>query len=164
MALTATRHGAGDPAIACVLALLRSGFASMAGRIDPPSSLTRMGLADLRHACGTGEVWSLGPPPVACMVLTPKPDHLYLGKLCLDAAHRGAGLARRLVALAEARARAHGRACIDLQTRVELTENHATFARLGFVEVGRHAHPGFDRPTSITFRRAVPVDPAPTER
>jgi hypothetical protein len=39
--------------------------------------------------------------------------------------------------------------------RVELTETHATFRALGFTETGRTAHPGFDRPTSITFRRPV---------
>ena len=44
---------------------------------------------------------------------------------------------------------------LELQTRVELTENHATFRALGFVEVARTAHPGYDRPTSITFRRPV---------
>jgi hypothetical protein len=43
---------------------------------------------------------------------------------------------------------------LELQTRVELTENHATFRAMGFVETGRTAHPGYDR-TSITFRRAL---------
>jgi hypothetical protein len=43
-----------------------------------------------------------------------------------------------------------------IAARVELTENHETFRAMGFtVETGRTAHPGYDRPTSITFRRAL---------
>jgi hypothetical protein len=42
-----------------------------------------------------------------------------------------------------------------LQTRVELVENHAAFSRMGFAKTGESAHPGYDRPTSITMRRAV---------
>jgi hypothetical protein len=42
-----------------------------------------------------------------------------------------------------------------LETRVELTQNHAIFRRLGFVETTRKAHPGFDRPTSVTFQKRV---------
>jgi len=38
---------------------------------------------------------------------------------------------------------------------VELVENHAAFAKMGFVRTGESAHPGYDRPTSITLRRAV---------
>jgi hypothetical protein len=50
-------------------------------------------------------------------------------------------------------ARQLGRVGLELQARVELTENHAAFERLGFVRTGTWSHPGYDRPTSITFRR-----------
>ena len=40
-------------------------------------------------------------------------------------------------------------------TRIELTENHATFAALGFAKVAETAHPGYKRATSITLRRRV---------
>ncbi|RUY90914.1 GNAT family N-acetyltransferase, partial [Mesorhizobium sp. M7A.F.Ca.CA.003.01.2.1] len=39
---------------------------------------------------------------------------------------------------------------------IELTANHAAFARLGFRETGRTAHDGYARPTSITMRKALP--------
>jgi hypothetical protein len=45
---------------------------------------------------------------------------------------------------------------LELQTRVELEENHAAFRAMGFAEAGRTAHPGYDRPTSITFRKDLP--------
>lgn len=145
--------------MAPVLRLIRSAFAFMDGRIDPPSSATRLTAADLAEAAGTGEVWVLSERQnvpstvIACMVLTPRPDHLYLGKLAVDARFRGQGLARRLVGLALRRANTLGLSSVRLETRVELAENQHTFAALGFVETGRTAHPGYDRPTSITYER-----------
>ena len=44
---------------------------------------------------------------------------------------------------------------IELQTRVELTANHRAFRALGFVETGRTAHQGYDRPTSVTMRKRL---------
>ena len=52
-------------------------------------------------------------------------------------------------------ARVLGLPALELQSRVELGENRAAFAALGFFQVGLTSHPGFDRPTSSTFRRAV---------
>jgi len=92
---------------------------------------------------------------VAVVFLTVKPGRLYLGKLAVDASMRGQGLARRLVAQAETRARILGLPVVELETRVELVENHATFARLGFAKTGETAHPGYDRPTSITMQKRL---------
>ena len=151
-----------------VHALLTMAFAYMEGRIDPPSSLGRMGVEALRQAAADAELWVIEGEagPLACMILTPQADTLYLGKLAVAHAARGRGLARALIALsldrARAlialsldRARALGLATVSLQTRVELLENHATFAALGFEMTGTTAHPGYDRPTSVSFRRAV---------
>lgn len=154
--MTPRRLGPGDPGLAAVLALLRAAFADMDGRIDPPSSIHRLTAEGLDALAATTEVWALGEPPVACVILTPQPRALYLGKLAVAATERGRGLARRLADHAETRARALGLPALELQVRVELTGNQALFARLGFREVARTAHPGYDRPTSITLRRAVP--------
>ena len=40
-------------------------------------------------------------------------------------------------------------------TRIELTENHATFAAMGFVRSGEHCHEGYDRPTFVTMRKRL---------
>ena len=140
-----------------VLLLIETAFAFMDGRINPPSSVHRLTAPALAAQAATGEVWvmeDLGRI-IACMVLTPGPGHLYLGKLATDPAFRRLGLARQLVRHAVLRARALGLPDLRLETRVELTENHAAFQAMGFAEVARTAHPGFDRPTSITFARAV---------
>ena len=140
---------------AAILHLIQTEFASMRGRIDPPSSMQRLTEADIAAKAESGEVWVVGSPPVACMFLTLQQDSLYLGKLAVSATHRGKGLARALIDVAETRAKALGLAAVELETRVELLENHAAFRALGFVEVGRSAHPGFAQPTSIRFRKAV---------
>jgi len=143
--------------------LLTSAFAYMEDRIDPPSSLKRMTPSTFAEEARANELWALlDPAPVACMVLTPRPEHLYLGKLAVAPSHRGRGLARLMLDHAEARARDLGLPAVVLQTRVELIENHATFARLGFTETARTAHAGYDRPTSVTFTRTVAQpEPAP---
>jgi ribosomal protein S18 acetylase RimI-like enzyme len=155
--VTLRRLGPGDPDLAAVLALIRESFAYMDGRIDPPSSMHRLTPEALEAQAATAEIWALGQPPGACMVLTPRPDALYLGKLAVSAGQRGRGLARLLVDHAASRARALGLPALELQVRVELTGNQAAFARLGFLETARTAHPGYARPTSITLRRAVPA-------
>ncbi len=138
-----------------LLALIRSEFAYMDGRIDPPSSMHRLTAGDLARQAEEGEIWVIGAPAQACVVLTPKKDALYIGKLAVAGAQRGKGLARALVERAEERARMLGYREVELQVRVELVENQQAFAALGFRQVAATAHPGYSRPTSLTFRKTV---------
>jgi GNAT superfamily N-acetyltransferase len=140
---------------AAVLSLIQTEFAYMNMRINPASSVHRLTAEDIAAKAQTGEVWVIGAPPRACMMLTPQADSLYLGKLAVQKDQRGQGLARILVTWAEERARALGYGWLELETRIELTENHAAFRSLGFVQTGSKAHAGFDRPTSLTFRKPV---------
>lgn len=140
---------------AALLSLIRAEFAYMEQRIDPPSSMHCLTEADIAAKSTSGEVWVIGTPPIACVFLTPQSGSLYIGKLAVAASHRGQGLARRLIAQAEASAGSLGLPALMLETRVELIENQATFRALGFTETARKAHPGYDRPTSITFRKGI---------
>lgn len=142
-----------------ILALIRRAFAGMEGRIDPPSSLHRLTPEGIARQAREAEVWLVGRPLAGCVFLTPRPDALYLGKLAVDPAMQRRGIARALVALAETRARALGLPALELQARIELVENHATFRALGFRQVAATAHPGFGRPTSLTFRKDLPPSP-----
>lgn len=140
-----------------LLQLLRESFAFMEGRIDPPSSLERMDVEDFkRKATKETLIVALdGTELQGCVFAALREDCVYVGKLAVAASARGQGLARALLAAADELARRHGRPCLELQTRIELTENHRAFAALGFVQVAQTSHPGYDRPTSVTLRRAV---------
>ena len=68
---------------------------------------------------------------------------------------RRRGVARRLLGEAEAAARALGLPRLHLGTRLVLADNRALFASCGFVEVGRHAHPGFAVATWVEMEKRV---------
>ncbi len=140
-----------------LLALLRSAYAYMESRIDPPSSLLRMDVEQLQEKA-SDEALILafaGQRLVGCAFAGLREDCVYVGKLAVDAAARRRGVARKIVQAAETLARENARPFVELETRIELTENHETFAALGFSKVGESAHPGFDGPTSITMRKPV---------
>jgi GNAT superfamily N-acetyltransferase len=138
-----------------LLALLQAAFADMDGRIDPPSSLARLDVDALRAKAAYEHliVATVGNTLVGCAFAAIRDDCVYVGKLAVAAAARRRGVARALIDAAARLARDHGRTALELQTRIELTENHATFAALGFAKVAETAHPGYTRPTSITLRR-----------
>jgi len=140
-----------------VLSLIREAFSYMDGVIAPPSSVHRLTAERIAAQDATSEVWLIGPSgaPVACMFAKREDDALYLGKIAVAAAQQRKGLARQLVARAEARARALNLRRLRLQSRVELTGNHAAFHRLGFVKTGESRHEGFARATSFTFEKVI---------
>ncbi len=135
------------------LRVIQVAFAEHDGSVDPPSSMHRLTLTDL-EAPGK-EVWSLGPEPRAVVVLTPQSGALYLGKLAVLPEYRGHGLSRILVEHAAKRAMQLGLSYLVLETRIELIDNHAAFAKMGFVKITETAHPGYGRPTSIKMQRAL---------
>lgn len=138
-----------------LLALILDSFAYMDGRIDPPSSARSLTAASLAARAEAEHLWLAGPSLAGCAFFAERPDALYIGKLAVRPDRQGAGLGRAFVGAAEALARSRGLPRLRLETRIELTGNHAAFARLGFEKVAEKAHPGFDRPTSITMERPV---------
>lgn len=140
-----------------LLALLRDAFAFMDGRIDPPSSLARLDTDGLRAKAQDEHliVATEDDRLVGCLFAAPRTEVLYVGKLAVAADRRGRGIARALLIASNAVARRHGLGTVELQTRVELVENHRTFAALDFQRVAETAHPGYLRPTSVTMHRPV---------
>ncbi|WP_245464293.1 GNAT family N-acetyltransferase [Mesorhizobium sp. M8A.F.Ca.ET.021.01.1.1] len=140
-----------------VLALIMGAFAFMDGIIDPPSSAHLLTADALRTKAlrETGFLALDGDRIVGCVFALERADGLYVGKLAVAPDRQGHGIGRRLMQAAEDLARSRGKAAIELETRIELTTNHAAFARLGFRETGRTAHDGYDRPTSITMRKTI---------
>ncbi|WP_413720509.1 GNAT family N-acetyltransferase [Silicimonas sp. MF1-12-2] len=137
--------------------LLTRAFAGMEGRIDPPSSLHRMDPHLLREKAAHESlvVAYRAGRLVGCGFGAKESDMLYLSKLAVDPDLHRRGILRRMVMLFEEEARRRALAGLVLQTRVELTENHATFRALGFEISAETAHPGYDRPTSYTFRKMI---------
>jgi GNAT superfamily N-acetyltransferase len=140
-----------------VRALILDAFAYMDARINPPSSALRLTPRSMRGdavestlllAYRTNDL-------VGCVFAQAKDDTLYIGKLAVRPDLQGAGIGRKLVEAVREEARRRGLTMLELQTRIELTENHAMFARMGFVKTAETAHEGFDRPTSITMRARV---------
>lgn len=140
-----------------LLALLRDAFATMDGRIDPPSSLHDFDAARLAAKAAEEElVLAFVDGALAgCLFAAPRGEALYLGKIAVRPDLRGRGIARRMFALAEAIARSRGFKALELQARIELVENHRTFAALGFEKVGEGSHPGYTRTTDLNFRRSL---------
>ena len=139
------------------LALVLAAFAYMEDWIDPPSSAHRLTVDTIRTQSEDGIVLlaEAGAALVGCVFLTRRSDVMYLGKLAVETARQGQGIGRQLFEVAADAARAEGYREIELQARVEPTENHVAFAAMGSCETGRAAHAGYDRPTSVTMRCAL---------
>jgi N-acetylglutamate synthase-like GNAT family acetyltransferase len=140
-----------------ILALILRAFSSMEGRIDPPSSALRLTLETLA-AKARDEIGLLveeGGRPVACAFLDLRPDCLYIGKLAVEPDRQGSGAGKLLLAEAERIAAERHLPWLELQTRVELVENHRYFAARGFAKTGEGSHSGYPRPTWIVMRKRV---------
>lgn len=140
-----------------LLDLILRAFAYMDGRIDPPSSAHALTIEGLKQKAST-EIALIaldGPALAGCIFCKPEADCLYVGKLAVADAYQRKGVGRLLLAGAEDTARSRNLTALRLQTRIELTENHRTFAAWGFVETSRTAHPGFARPTTIEMRKTL---------
>lgn len=156
--MTHVRRIADTDDFPALLALIRRAFAYMNGVIDPPSSAHRLTVDNLRQKARE-EIGLLaldGLRLTGCAFLRPEPGGYYLGKVAVDPEVQAKGTGRRLLAEAEAIARAHGAARLRLETRVELTRNHATFAAWGFSKSGESCHAGFTRTTTIEMTKPLP--------
>lgn len=140
-----------------LLRLILEAFAFMDGRIDPPSSAHALTIDGLKQKASTeiGLIALDGPALAGCIFCKQEADCLYVGKLAVARAYQGKGFGRLLLSSAEDAARNRNLPALRLQTRIELVENHRTFAAWGFVETGRTAHPGFTRPTTVEMRKAL---------
>ena len=140
-----------------VLQLILDAFAYMGPRINPPSSALKLTPQSVQaHAeSGTLLLAYHAADLVGCLFLHRKNDALYIGKLAVSPTLQRAGIGRKLLEAARSEARSRGIGMLELETRIELTENHAAFARMGFSKTAENSHEGFDRPTSIVMRARV---------
>jgi len=140
-----------------LLALLHRAFAHMEGRIDPPSSLNQLDAASLEAKAKAGTCFLAhdGAAITGCVFCKPIDGVLAISKLAVEPDRQGHGTGRSLMDAADAEARALGLHALELETRIELTENHRAFAAMGFAKIGETTHSGFRLPTSITMRKPL---------
>lgn len=140
-----------------LMSLIQRSFDYMDGRIDPPSSAHRLTVRSLQDRAmkETLLIAAENDKLIGCAFVQDQEDALYVGKLAIAPDAQRSGLGRAFMAKAETLARRDGISKLRLETRVELTENHAAFGRMGFVKVSETAHAGFDRPTSITMEKII---------
>lgn len=143
------------PAVASIIA---QSFEQYRGKLVPESGAfreTAEGIAgELAHASGA-IIAERNGQIVGCVMVKLVEDDLYFGRLSVVPAARGQGIARRLIEAVEDEARRRELAGVRLGVRIVLTENQRLFASLGYLEISREAHEGFDHPTSINMRKAL---------
>lgn len=140
-----------------LLSLILDAFAFMSDRIDPPSSALDLTPFSLQNKARAEIAYVLidGETLLGCIFCKPEPDCLYIGKLAVASSMQGRGIGRHLLNAAIACAGAHGLPRLRLQTRIELSENHAVFDAWGFAKTGAFSHPGYDRVTFIEMCKTL---------
>ena len=96
-----------------------------------------------------GEVWLIedGPELVGLVVLENHPDRSVLFSVAVAPERQSAGIGRQLVRFAEEIARKRGHRTVALYTNAKMERNIRIYARCGYRETGRRAHPA--RPGSV---------------
>lgn len=140
---------------ASAAALIRAAFAVLPVAPDPPMSALRVGEADIvaHLQAGGGAVAEADAQLVGCALWTERERGLYVSRIAVAPAWRGRGIARSLIAAAEAAAQRMGLPRVHLSTRLVLTGNRRLFADCGFVETALRAHPGYTAPTSVEMEK-----------
>ena len=142
-----------------LLNLLYVAFEQQEGRIDPPSSVYELDESGLRMKAREEHVFLAEQADllIGCVFAKDTGSSVYLGKLAVLPDMQGNGVGRLLVERVEDFARCCGRSVLELETRIELVENHRIFEAYGFRKVSERAHDGYDHPTSISMEKRLDV-------
>jgi predicted N-acetyltransferase YhbS len=157
----------GDAAV--LAATIAAAFEQYRGRLVPESAAFRETADAISRELADGSdaiIAEQDGEVLGCVMMKPvaaddsddSSADLYFGRLSVTPAARGRGIGRRLVTAVEDEACRRGLAGVRLGVRTVLTENQRLFTSLGYVEMSREAHPGFDHPTSIRMRKALSPD------
>jgi predicted N-acetyltransferase YhbS len=146
---------ADSPAIAATIA---AAFEQYRGRLQPESAafLETAEAVAAELARDTGAIVAeRNGRMLGCVMLKLLDGDLYFGRLSVLPEARGQGIAKRLIEAVEDEARRRELPGVRCGVRIVLTDNQRLFASLGYAEIGREAHQGFDHPTSINLRKAL---------
>ena len=143
------------PAIAATIA---TAFAQYRGILVPESSAFRETPEAITTQLAAGSsviVAERNGTMIGCVVTEVLEGDLYFGRLAVLPEARGTGLAKRLIGAVEDEARRRGLPGVRLGVRIALEANQRLVNSLGYREISREAHPGFDHPTSINMRKPL---------
>jgi ribosomal protein S18 acetylase RimI-like enzyme len=143
---------------AAIAATIAAAFLQYRGRLVPESSAFRETPEAITGQLGAGSgviVAERNGTIIGCIVTEVLEGDLYFGRLAILPEARGLGLAKRLIGAVEEEARRRGLSGVRLGVRIALEGNQRLFQSLGYREISREAHPGFDHPTSINMRKAL---------
>ncbi|MEP5697723.1 MAG: GNAT family N-acetyltransferase [Sneathiella sp.] len=138
-----------------LLALIQKAYAYMEDRIDPPSSMHKLTKSLLQQKA-KDETLLLALEKdrlIGCAFVREQEDSFYIGKLAVDTSQQGQGIGQQIIHACIQLANEADKPDLELETRIELLENHAFFSLMGFKKTAENAHKGYDQPTSITMQR-----------
>jgi GNAT superfamily N-acetyltransferase len=131
-----------DADLPAIKAVIAAAYARYLDRMDKPPAPV---LADYREAVAAGQVWVLGAPVTAVLVLIPEQDSMLVENIAVSPAAQGTGFGRLLMEFAERQALSQGMTRMTLYTNAVMTENLAIYAKLGYQENARHTQCGYSR-------------------
>lgn len=144
---------------AAIARVIADSFEQYRGRLNPESGAFRETAGGIAADLAKGIaaiVAERNGETIGCVLVEEQEGDLYFGRLSVLPSARGQGLAKQLVGAVEAEARRRGLPGVRLGVRIVLTDNQRLFQSLGYRETSREAHPGFDHPTSVNMRKALP--------
>jgi GNAT superfamily N-acetyltransferase len=122
--------------------VITGAYARYLSRTDRPPAPV---LTDYHAAIAAKQVWVLGEPVIAVIVLNTEENSLLVENVAVSPAAQGTGLGRRLMEFAEGQALSSGLTRMTLYTNEVMTENLAIYAKLGYRETARRSQDGYDR-------------------
>ena len=131
---------------AALTTCINAAYAQYTGRISDLPPVSENCAAEIAAnlvwvvACPRAE---RGPEIIGGLVLVDGKHALHLANIAVDPDHRGDGIARALLDLAERQARDRGHTGLQLTTHAEMPENLSLYIHLGWRETGRQGNKVF---------------------